>query len=305
MNAEAMHKKFGRVAVLMGGDAAEREISLQSGQAVLQALKAQGVDVTAIDTHKKNIAQLADFDRAFIALHGRGGEDGTIQGVLEYLGIPYTGSGVLASALAMDKIRSKQVWKGIGLNTPDFYLVNNRAEAAALSEKLQYPLIFKPAQEGSSIGMTKVDAQAEFIPAYAEAEKYGEVLIERWINGAEYTVAIVGESPLPAIKLETKNVFYDYEAKYESQDTQYICPCGLSAKALAELEQLALAAFKSLGCQGWGRVDFMCDEQGEFYLLEVNTVPGMTSHSLVPMAAKKLGMTFEDLVLNILEQTLD
>lgn len=305
MNAETMHKKFGRVAVLLGGDSAEREISLQSGEAVYHALKARGVDASLIDTHEHDIATLGDFDRAFIALHGRGGEDGTVQGVLEYLGVPYTGSGVLASALAMDKIRSKQLWNGIGLPTPEFYLVNNKDEALKLAEKVNYPLIFKPSKEGSSIGMSKVENKSEFLPAYEEAEKYDQVLMERWITGAEYTVAIVGKSALPAIKLETENIFYDYEAKYKSNDTKYICPCGLSKQELNEIEHLALESFKSLGCKGWGRVDFMRDDKGQFYLLEVNTVPGMTSHSLVPMAAKEAGMSFENLVLNILEQTLD
>lgn len=305
MNIKAAHKKFGRVAVLLGGDSAEREVSLQSGEAVYHALKARGVDATLVDTHEHDIATLSDFDRVFIALHGRGGEDGTVQGVLEYLGVPYTGSGVLGSALAMDKIRSKQIWNGIGLPTPEFYLVSDKNEALKLAEKINYPLIFKPSKEGSSIGMSKVENKAEFLPAFEHAEKYDRVLIESWITGAEYTVAILGECTLPAIKLKTENIFYDYEAKYKSNDTKYICPCGLSKEELNELEHLALEAFKSLGCKGWGRVDIMRDDEGKLYLLEVNTVPGMTSHSLVPKAAKEAGMSFEDLVLNILEQTLD
>ena len=305
MNVDKNNIKFGRVAVLMGGNSAERDISLQSGQAVYRSLKNSGIDVTAVDTCEKDIEKLRYFDRAFIALHGRGGEDGTIQGVLEYLNLPYTGSGVLASALAMDKIKSKQLWNGIGLKTPEFHLAANKNEAFKLLDKIEYPLIFKPSCEGSSIGMNKVENKSEFMPAFEEAVKFGEVLIESWISGAEYTVAIVGRKTYPAIELRTKNTFYDYEAKYQSNDTQYICPCGLSKNELIEIEELSIKAFDSLGCKDWGRVDFMRDAHGEFHLLEVNTVPGMTTHSLVPMAAKASGLSFDDLVMNILEQTLD
>lgn len=304
MSRKVMSKKYGQVAVLYGGDSAEREISLQSGQAVFNALKASGIQVTAVDAKEKKLEELRQFDRVFIALHGRGGEDGTIQGVLEYLDIPYTGSGVLASALAMDKIRSKQIWNGIGLKTPDFYLPGSKNEALALIDEVEYPLIFKPSKEGSSIGMNKVNNRDDFFPAYEEAEKYDQVLIEHWIDGAEYTVAILGEKTLPPIELKTNNEFYDYEAKYKSEDTKYICPCELSEGELQDIEKTALRAFESLSCTGWGRVDFMREKDGQFYLLEVNTVPGMTSHSLVPMAAKAAGISFEQLVLNILDQTL-
>jgi len=304
MSIDKNNKKFGRVAVLMGGDSAEREISLQSGQAVYKALKSFGIDVTAVDTHGKDLEKLRNYDRAFIALHGRGGEDGTIQGLLEYLNLPYTGSGVLASALAMDKIRSKQLWNGIGLKTPEFHVVDNKNEALDLAEKITYPLILKPSCEGSSIGMNKVDNKSEFMPAFEAAEKFGEVLIESWITGSEYTVAIVGKKTYPTIELRTKNTFYDYEAKYESNETEYICPCDLSKNEILEIEALSVKAFDSLGCKDWGRVDFMRDTQGQFYLLEVNTVPGMTNHSLVPMAAKASGLSFDNLVLKILEQTL-
>ena len=304
MNRETFSKKYGQVAVLYGGDSAEREISLQSGQAVFNALKTSGVQVTAIDAKEKNLEKLRQFDRVFIALHGRGGEDGTIQGVMEYLDIPYTGSGVLASALAMDKIRSKQIWNGIGLKTPDFYLPAEKNEAMALVDTVEYPLIFKPSKEGSSIGMNKVNNKNDFFPAFEEAEKYDQVLIEHWIDGSEYTVAILGEKTLPPIELKTDNEFYDFEAKYKSDDTKYICPCDLSEVELNDIKKTALMAFESLDCKGWGRVDFMKGKDGQFYLLEVNTVPGMTSHSLVPMAAKAAGISFEQLVLKILDQTL-
>jgi D-alanine-D-alanine ligase len=295
---------FGKVAVLMGGRSAEREISLKSGNMVLLALKKKGVDAHAFDPRDAGLEQLIDqkFDRAFIALHGRFGEDGTVQGALEYLGIPYTGSGVMASALAMDKWRTKLLWQAAGMPTPPYELLSPETHFVDVVARVGLPLMVKPAREGSSIGMSKVISAEKLQPAYELAMQYDSVVIaERFIEGAELTAAILGGAALPLIRLETPRVFYDYQAKYFADDTRYICPCGLPADQERRIQDAALGAFRLLGCEGWGRVDVMVDRGGQPYLLEVNTIPGMTDHSLVPMAARARGIAFEDLVLRILE----
>ena len=298
---------FGRVAVLMGGRAAEREISLRSGDAVLQSLRRSGVDAVAVDVDGDVLQCLREggFARAFIVLHGRGGEDGVIQGALETLGLPYTGSGVLASALSMDKLRSKQLWQGAGLPTPPAMVLAEEADLALAPARLGLPLIVKPVHEGSSLGMSRVDEAAALADAWRTARELdNEVLAERWVEGVEYTAAIVGETTLPLIRIETPRAFYDYAAKYEATDTRFHCPCGLPAAREAQLQALALRAFRALGCRGWGRVDFICDATGAPWLIEVNTVPGMTDHSLVPMAARAAQMSFDALVWRILEQSM-
>lgn len=295
------------VAVLLGGTSAEREVSLKSGAAILQALKNKGVDAVAIDTAEGGwIQQITDhYNHVFIALHGVNGEDGTVQGLLQMLGVTYTGSGVMASALGMDKLRCKQLWQGIGLPTSDFKHLHAGSDWQALMDDWGEAMV-KPNHEGSSLGMAKVDSAEQLAKAYEFASQYDpDVLAERWINGAEYTVAVLAGAALPPIKLKTENGFYDYEAKYISNNTQYHCPCGLDKEKEQALKKLAEQAFDSIGLEGWGRVDFMQDEQGNFYLLEVNTVPGMTSHSLVPMAAKAVGMEFDDLVETILRLSLE
>lgn len=294
----------GRVAVLAGGDSSERAISLQSGAAVLAGLLELGVAAELVDASGLTVDTLRGFDRAFLMLHGPGGEDGTIQGLLEWLGMPYTGSGVMASAIGMDKLRCKWLWQGAQLPTPAFLMADS-ANVAAL-QQLGLPVMVKPANEGSSIGMSRVERAADLAAAIAQAQQYdSEVLVERWVEGAEFTVAILGERTLPAIRLETDHSFYDFNAKYISDDTRYLCPCGLDAAKEAQLGELAMAAFKRAGGRHWGRVDVMQDKAGEFYLLEVNTAPGMTSHSLVPMAAAALGMSFAELVGEILAMTLE
>ena len=301
MNAGA---QFGKVAVLMGGKSAEREVSLKSGGMVLKALRSRGVDAHAFDPSERGLDALVKekFARAFIALHGRFGEDGTLQGVLEWLRIPYTGSGVLASALAMDKLRTKRIWEAEGLPTPPYAILERDSDLAAVAKKLGLPLMVKPASEGSSIGMSKVRSAAALEEAYALAANYDRVVIaEKFIDGIELTVGILGEEALPIIKLETPREFYDYEAKYIADDTRYIIPCGLPERKERELQKLCLDAFRTLGCQGWGRVDLMLNRQGRAHLLEVNTAPGMTDHSLVPMAARAVGLSYEDLCVRILE----
>jgi D-alanine-D-alanine ligase len=296
-------KDFGRVAVLFGGRSAERAVSLKSGAAVLEALQAAGVDAYGIDAGHDLANQLiADRpDRVFIALHGRGGEDGSLQGLLESLQLPYTGSGVMASALGMDKLRTKLIWQSLGLTTPAYAVLRDQADCSEIVANLGTPLIVKPIHEGSSIGMAKVQDVDGLELAWQSASQYDDIaLVEKWITGAEFTVAILDGSALPAIRLRTPHTFYDYEAKYLTNDTQYICPCGLTPEREAELGELCLKAFNAVGCRGWGRVDVMQDEAGQFYLLEVNTVPGMTDHSLVPMAAAAAGMSFTELVLAIL-----
>lgn len=299
---------FGKVAVLMGGWSAERDISLKSGQAVLHALQQRGVDAHGIDAQRQTVMrQLEDggFDRAFIIMHGPGGEDGVIQGALEILGIPYTGSGVMASALAMDKLRTKQLLEGANLPTPKYFILDEATDLNYVIADLGLPLMVKPALEGSSIGMSKVNEEQELATAYHTAAQYhGAVIAEQWIEGKEYTIAILGEEAMPVIRLETPRTFYDYEAKYFANDTKYHCPCGLPAETEAQLQRLALAAFKAIGARGWGRVDLMCDQSGKPYIIELNTVPGMTDHSLVPMAARARGIEFDELVYRILAQTL-
>ena len=297
-------KKFGKVAVLFGGRSAEREVSLKSGAAVLAALLRSGVDAHAFDPAVQNLQALVDdgFERAFIALHGRYGEDGTVQGALELLGIPYTGSGVLASALGMDKWRTKLVWQAAKLSVPDYVLLDEHSDWGAVAQQLGLPLFVKPANEGSSVGISKVRAVSELQAAYREAARHDKlVLAESFVGGGEYTVAILGDQALPVIKIEPANEFYDYEAKYLRDDTRYLCPSGLDLVREAEMQQLAKQAFALIGGLGWGRVDFLMSETGQPYLLEINTSPGMTDHSLVPMAARQGGISFEQLVLRILE----
>ncbi|MBB3047075.1 D-alanine-D-alanine ligase [Litorivivens lipolytica] len=294
----------GPVAILAGGQSAERVISLRSGRAVQQAFERLNLPHRFVDTAEFDwLQQLNDCSMAFIALHGPGGEDGTVQGTLETRGFRYTGSSVLGSALAMDKLRTKQLWAGAGLATPKFAVLTSESDFAAVFAELG-ECIVKPTNEGSSIGMMRVSSEPELHQAWDVARRYGVTLAEQWITGAEYTVSIVGDEILPAIRLETDNRFYDFDAKYQSSSTRYHCPCGLSSEEEAELGELALAAFKAAGCEGWGRVDVMRDANGRFQLLEVNTIPGMTDHSLVPMAAKARGWDFDELVLRILEQAL-
>jgi D-alanine-D-alanine ligase len=297
-------KAFGKVAVLLGGRSAEREVSLKSGGMVLQALRAKGIDAHPFDPQQHDLAALIaqKFDRVFVALHGRYGEDGTLQGALELLGIPYTGSGVLASALAMDKWRTKLVWEALGISTPRCELLNTTSDFKVVAARLGLPLMVKPANEGSSIGISKVGAATGLEEAYALAANYDSVVIaEQFIEGIELTAAVLGGEALPLIRLETPREFYDYAAKYLTNDTRYIIPCGLTAGAESAVQKQVLAAFGALGCSGWGRVDLMMDAAGTPYFIEVNTSPGMTDHSLVPMAARHAGLSFEDLVVRILE----
>jgi D-alanine-D-alanine ligase len=298
--------QFGRVAVLMGGDSAEREISLKSGGAVLAALQRCGVDAHGIDVDQHLMRRLESesYDRAFIMLHGRGGEDGTMQGALETLGLPYTGSGVLGSALAMEKYRTKALWQGIGLPTPEAVLLSQE-EDLQRADALGYPLIIKPSTEGSSIGMSKVENRNQLQQAWVTAREYDDrVLAERWVTGAEYTAAVLQDEMLPLIRLETPHQFYDYQAKYISDTTRYLCPCGLAEEKERSIQALCHQAFSALDASGWGRVDLMLDQNQQPWLIEVNTIPGMTDHSLVPMAAKAAGIPFDELVLNILETSL-
>ncbi|MCG8156240.1 D-alanine--D-alanine ligase [Brenneria goodwinii] len=300
-----------KVAVLLGGTSAEREVSLLSGQAVLEGLQEAGINAHAVDTREFPVTHLKDegFTKVFIALHGRGGEDGTLQGLLEFLQLPYTGSGVMASALTMDKLRTKLVWQALGLPVSPYVALSRQAFAAADQDallakfaQLGMPLIVKPSREGSSVGMSKVSQAGELAAALEEAFRHDdEVLVEKWLSGPEYTVAILGDEVLPSIRIQAAGTFYDYEAKYLSDDTQYFCPSGLSSEKEQELAELSMAAYRALDCSGWGRVDLMMDSDGSAYLLEVNTSPGMTSHSLVPMAARQRGLTFSQLVARILE----
>lgn len=298
---------FGKVAVLMGGQSAERDISLESGNAVTTALCNAGVDAHAIDFDKKSFARLiaGDFERVFIALHGRGGEDGTIQGALESIGLPYTGSGVLGSALAMDKIRSKSLWRDVGLKTPAAVELSATSEWDKIVEQIGLPAMVKPVREGSSIGASKVTDIKDLSAAWLQANQFdGRVMAESWIEGDEYTVPILNNVVLPVIKLETSRDFYDYKAKYEDNDTKYICPCGLDDTFEKNLGELSLKACHRLDVSGWARVDIMVDDANQAWLIEVNTVPGMTSHSLVPMGAKQAGISFEQLVVQILATSL-
>jgi len=297
---------FGKVAVLFGGTSAEREVSLSSGSRVFSALQGQGIDVHAFDPAEQPLDALKGYDRAFIALHGRHGEDGTIQGALEVMHIPYTGSGVLASALGMDKFRTKLMWQAAGLPIPEYALLNADSDFAEIEEELGLPLFVKPAHEGSSIGISKVKERGGLQQAYAEAARHDPLVIaEKGVMGGEYTVGIIGcgadMQALPIIKIEPATEWYDYEAKYNRNDTRYLCPCGLPEAKEMEIRQGALEAFRILGGRGWGRVDFLMDEAGNHYFLEVNTAPGMTDHSLVPMAARVAGMEYPALVRRVLE----
>ena len=300
---------YGKVAVLMGGQSAERKISLLSGAAVLQALQAAGVDAHAVDPAECNLHDVLvneKYARVFVALHGRGGEDGVIQGMLETLGMPYTGSGVLGSALGIDKLRTKQVWQSAGISTPAFAVFTDKSDVLAARDKLHYPVIVKPSHEGSSIGISKVDAAGGLLAAWELAARYDDaVLAEQGIEGVEYTAGILGDEVLPLIRLETPNIFYDYEAKYEADTTNYLIPCGLDAAVEAQLQSLSMAAYRAVGASGWGRVDFMLDASGQPGFIEVNTVPGLTDHSLVPMAAQAAGIDFSQLACRILDTSLE
>jgi D-alanine-D-alanine ligase len=301
-------RALGRVAVFMGGDSAEREVSLKSGQAVLSALLSAGVDAYGLDVRGclLKTVDTPEFDRVFIALHGRGGEDGTLQAILSQAGIPFTGSDMMASALAMDKLRTKYVLEGCKLPTPRFSAMTSEADADRILLTLRPPLSVKPSHEGSSIGIRKASNRDELLEAYRAAAALDPlVLVEEWIEGPEFTVSLLQNRALPAIGLSTDHVFYDYDAKYLTDDTRYQIPCGLDPEAELRLQNLSLEAFRVLGCRTWGRVDIMQDAAGDFWILEVNTVPGMTDHSLVPMAAKAAGISFEELVVRILEDTLE
>jgi D-alanine-D-alanine ligase len=301
-----MADEFGRVAVLMGGDSSEREISLLSGKAVLEALLAKAVDAVGIDTGNDFFAAISreDFDRAFIMLHGSHGEDGRIQAVLDLMNIPYTGSGHKASALAMDKVRSKLIWMAQGLPTPEFELLYDSSNWQAVIDRLG-PCFVKPVNDGSSLGIKQADDSKSLQEAFEYARQFDDmVMAESKIEGPEYTVPIVNRQLLPVIELRPKNAFYDYEAKYEVDDTEYLCPCDLSDEEDQNIRSLTGEAYHLIGCEGWGRVDLMRDREGVFWLLEVNTVPGMTSHSLVPKSASVAGMDFNALVLEILKGSL-
>lgn len=295
---------YGKVAVLLGGRSAEREISLKSGNAVLDALLNQDVDAYPFDPAEQTMETLLQqrFDRVYVSLHGRFGEDGTVQGALELMGLPYTGSGVLASALAMDKWRTKLIWQAMGICSPRSIVLNEKSNPEEVVGALGLPLIVKPAREGSTIGLTKIKREKDLLSAYQLAAKHDSlVLAEEFIAGKELTAGILGEMPLPLVKIEVAGELYDYQAKYFSDDTQYFCPSGLSGEEEQAIQAKALQAYQVLGCEGWGRIDLILDAAGTPYFLEANTSPGMTSHSLVPMAAKEAGITFEDLVLRILK----
>ncbi len=297
--------EFGKVAVLMGGDSSERDISLLSGNAVLAALQRRGVDAHAFDPRDRAVQDLVaeDFSRAWIALHGPGGEDGLMQGALEWLGIPYTGSGVLASALTMDKLKTKRVVVGAGYAAPEYAVLSSPADLPGALAAIGLPLMVKPASQGSSVGITKVKTAQELDRAYAEARAVDPIVFaERFIEGDEYTVGVLQDRGLPSIRIQPATEFYDYQAKYFRDDTQYHCQSGLTPAAEAELQAAALAAFRVTDCQGWGRVDFMRDSiTQKFHFIEINTTPGMTDHSLVPMAARQAGIDFEELVWRVLE----
>ena len=312
MDKTVLRQKYGKVAVMFGGSSAEREVSLRSGKAVLQGLLDAGIDAHGFDPAEQALTQLLSqqFARVVIMLHGRGGEDGSLQGALQQLGLAYSGSGVLGSALAMDKIRSKQIWQSLGLSTAKYEIADKRSFDArscpAIMARLGNEVMVKPAQEGSSIGMARVSTALQLETAIQDAFSYdNNVLLEQFIQGSEYTVSILQGVTLPSIRMSTPRTFYDYEAKYQSDTTQYFCPSGLSDEQEQQLAQLALEAFDAVAGSGWGRVDMMCDSRGQFYLLEANTVPGMTVKSLVPMAAKQAGMSFAELSLAILASTED
>ncbi len=297
---------FGKVAVLFGGRSSERAISLVSGENILNSLIAQGVDAHGIDVDEHLAKRLVEekFDRVFIALHGKEGEDGIVQGMIQMLGLPYTGSNVASSALAMDKARAKLVMNGLNIPTPIFGVAKNVKSAQDIAEKIGFPISIKPVAEGSSIGVTRVAKKEEIAAAFELAAHYGDVIVEKWIDGKDFFVSILGNEVLPSVEVHASNGFYDYQAKYESEQTQYLCPAPISKEKEDEVRAIAYSAFCALGCQGWGRVDLMQDKDGHFWVLEVNTIPGMTSHSLVPMSAKAAGISFDELVLSILASTM-
>lgn len=303
-----MHKPhFGKVAVLMGGQSAEREISLKSGAAVLSALTAMQIEAEGIDVSSDVFEQLrvGNYARAFIALHGTLGEDGSIQGGLDVIGLPYSGSGVMASSICMNKLMTKQIWLGCQIPTPNYRVLKNTINHDALEKELGLPMIFKPISQGSSLGMTKVNLKEEINVAWKHAREFEETVIaEQWVEGQEYTIAILDDRALPIIRLETPRTFYDFDAKYQSNETKYHCPCGLPKSLETEIQNLALQAFKATDASGWGRVDVILDDNNQPWFLEINTVPGMTDHSLVPMAAKVEGIHFNELVVKILETSL-
>ncbi|RKG38895.1 D-alanine--D-alanine ligase [Acinetobacter rongchengensis] len=299
--------KFGKVAVLLGGKSAEREVSLDSGKAVLEALLRSGVNAEGFDPKERSVTELVNYDRAFIVLHGRGGEDGQIQGTLEWMNVPYTGTGVQGSAIGMDKVKTKQIWQGSDLPTAPYRIISKDSDLTEVIDSLGLPLIIKPVHEGSSVGMSKVEKAEDLVAAIDKATVHDAVVMaEKWITGREYTISFLNGQPLPVIRLQPPAdvAFYDYEAKYNRNDVEYGIPCGLSESEEKRLQALCLRAFQAVGASGWGRIDAMLDEQGQFWLLEVNTVPGMTSHSLVPKAAKAVGYSFDELCVAILEQTL-
>lgn len=302
----ATGERFGKVAVLLGGGSAEREISLRSGAAVLAALNSRGIDARPFDPAARPLEELRaeGYARVFVALHGRGGEDGTLQGALSLMNLPFTGSGVLASALAMDKWRAKLLWQALGLPVPGHALLDAHSDFAAVATRLGLPMFVKPAREGSSIGIVKVHHADDLPDAYRVAARHDRlVLAEQALLGGEYTVAILGETALPSIRIVPAGEFYDYQAKYFRDDTRYLCPSGLADAREAEMRALALQAFHALGCRGWARIDFLLDDAGRPYLLEANTAPGMTDHSLVPMAARAAGIDFATLCERILEMS--
>jgi len=304
--AQVSPSRFGKVAVVMGGWSAERDVSLMSGQQVFEALVSAGVDAHAMDAGRDvaSVLVTGGFNRAFLILHGRGGEDGHVQGALELAGVPYTGSGVLGSALAMDKFRSKTVCRDHGVPTADAHMVNSLKEAQTVAADIGLPVVIKPTLEGSSIGVSMVNGTQSIAPAYAEAAQHGPVMVERKLLGREITAGILGDQCLPLVSMQGAGEFYDYEAKYISNDTQYQCPAEIGAELTAQIQQYAMQAFKALDCSGWGRVDFMLDENNQPYFIECNTAPGMTSHSLLPIAAKQSGLSYEALCMQILVDTL-
>lgn len=297
-----MSDDFGKVAVLMGGDSNERAVSLLSGEAVLHALKRLGIDAEAFDPSSRDINEIQSYNRAFIALHGRGGEDGSMQAFLKSKNIAYTGSDSLSSAIGMDKLKTKLLWRSLNISTPDFLQVTEKTSYEEIMSAIGVPFFIKPSNEGSSIGIDKIKNEKQYQDAFLKTSKIDvNVIVEKFVDGEEFTVAIVNDKTLPVIKIKPSNEFYDYQAKYIKDDTQYICPSGIEKQKEVLISQEALQAFKIIGCSSWGRVDFMMDKQGRHYFIEVNTSPGMTSHSLVPMAAKEVGINFDQLVLEILK----
>lgn len=297
-----MSDDFGKVAVLMGGDSNERAVSLLSGEAVLHALKRLGINAEAFDPSSRDINEIQSYNRAFIALHGRGGEDGSMQAFLKSKNIAYTGSDSLSSAIGMDKLKTKLLWRSLNISTPDFLQVTEKTSYEEIMSEIGIPFFIKPSNEGSSIGIDKIKNEKQYQDAFLKTSKIdANVIVEKFVDGEEFTVAIVNDKTLPVIKIKPSNEFYDYQAKYIKDDTQYICPSGIEKQKEVSISKEALQAFKIIGCSSWGRVDFMMDKQGRHYFIEVNTSPGMTSHSLVPMAAKEVGINFDQLVLEILK----